>query len=94
MRRAAIVLLALLLPVLLFANVVQAYRYSRLEREIIALERRQAALIEENKRVILAVSVLTSPRRVGELATDELGLVRIDPRTIVTLDPPDAEAQR
>ncbi|TVQ26330.1 MAG: cell division protein FtsL [Spirochaetaceae bacterium] len=88
MRRSAIVALVVIVPALLFMNVLQAYRFSRLEREIVRLERRQAALIEENKRAILAISVLTSPSRVGELASEELGLVRVNPRDITTIDPP------
>lgn len=88
MRRSVFLALVVLVPVLLFMNVLQAYRHSRLEREIVALERQQATLIEENKRVILAISVLTSPARVGELATEELGLVRVTPADIITIDPP------
>jgi len=85
MRRPAIALLVILVPVLLFANVAQAFRYGRLERRIEDLESEQRALIEENKRAILAISVLTSPRRVGDLAEDELGLERIAPESVVRL---------
>jgi len=85
MRRSVVALLVLLVPVLLFANVAQAFRYGRLERRIEELESEQRALIEENKRAILAISVLTSPRRVGRLAEDELGLERITPESVVRL---------
>lgn len=88
MKRSLLVLLIVLLPVLLFANVFQAYRYSMLEREITRLERRQHELIERNKRVILAISVLTSPDRVGSLAERELGLQRLDPEDLIFLDTP------
>ncbi len=88
MRRHVIVLLILLVPVLLFANVFQAFRHGQLERRIAQLEREQIALIEENKRAILAISVLTSPRRIGELAENTLGLVRINPGAIMRIDSP------
>jgi len=85
MRRPLIVLLVLLVPVLLFANVLQAFRYGTLERRVRELEREQIALIEENKKAILAISVLTSPRRIGELAENELGLERIAPESVTRL---------
>jgi cell division protein FtsL len=88
MRRHLIVLLIMLVPVLLFANVFQAFRHGQLERRIARLEREQLVLIEENKRAILAISVLTSPRRIGQLAEDTLGLVRISPDAIMRIDAP------
>ncbi len=86
MRGPAVVALILLVPLLLFANVYQAFRHGRLERRIVELEREQLALIEENKRVILAISVLTSPRRIGELAEHELELERIRPDSVLRLE--------
>jgi hypothetical protein len=82
------VLLIIALPVLLFANVVQAFRYGMLERRVEELEREQLTLIEENKRAILAVSVLTSPRRIGALAEDVLELERISSQEITRLSTP------
>ncbi len=88
MKRPLVVLLIILVPVLLFANVVQAFRYGRLEREIASLEREQLALLEENKRAILAITVLTSPRRVGDLAEGVLDLRRISNEGIIRLETP------
>ena len=85
MRRPLIVLLVILVPALLFANVLQAFRYGTLERRVRELEHEQIALIEENKRAILAISVLTSPRRVGDLAENQLGLERIAPESVMRL---------
>jgi len=87
-KRPLVVLLIILVPVLLFANVVQAFRYGRLEREIASLEREQLALLEENKRAILAITVLTSPRRVGDLAEGVLDLRRISNEGIIRLETP------
>ncbi|MFW5742631.1 MAG: cell division protein FtsL [Spirochaetota bacterium] len=88
MKRPLVVLLIILVPVLLFANVLQAFRYGRLEREIASLEREQLALLEENKRAILAITVLTSPRRVGDLAEGVLDLRRISSEGIIRLETP------
>jgi hypothetical protein len=88
MRQTMGVLLVILVPVLLFANVAQAFRYGRLERRIVELEREQQDLIEQNKRAILAISVLTSPRRIGGLAQDTLMLERLEPDAVIRLRVP------
>ena len=80
-----VLLLIVAIPVLLFANAFQAYRYSQIEREIDRLQIEQQALIEENKRAILAISVLSSPQRIGPLAENELGLTRVDGSDIVRM---------
>lgn len=93
MQRRIIVVLIVAIPILLFANVYQAYRYTQLEREIGRLESEQLALIEENKRAILAVTVLTSPQRVGPLAVDELALRRLTGDDIIRLSGESGAAQ-
>lgn len=85
MSRRIMVLLVVLVPVLLLANAFQSYRHNQLEKEITRLEREQLALIEENKRAILAISVLSSPQRIGPLAEEELGLERVDAAQIIRM---------
>ena len=85
MSRRIVLLLIVAIPVLLFVNVFQAYRYSQIEQEIDRLRNEQQALIEENKRAILAISVLSSPQRIGPLAENELGLNRVDGSDIVRM---------
>jgi cell division protein FtsL len=89
--RRVLLLLIVAVPVLLFANALQAYRYSQLEREIGRLQDQQEVLIEENKRAILAISVLSSPQRIGPLAENELGLRRVDSAEIVRMQTGTAE---
>ena len=60
-------LLVIVLPALLLANVLQAFRYSQLEQSLRQLERQQQVLLEQNKRAILAISVLSSPERIGTI---------------------------
>ncbi|MFP4377668.1 MAG: cell division protein FtsL [Spirochaetales bacterium] len=91
MKKSLIAILIVLIPVLLFANVYQAFRYSRLEREISELAVRQRELLEENKQTILAISLLTSPERIAELAEEHLGLERLDPQRILLLQTPTGE---
>ncbi len=85
MSRRIVLLLIVAIPVLLFVNVFQAYRYSQIEQEIDRLQNEQRALIEENKRANLAISVLSSPQRIGPLAENELGLNRVDGSDIVRM---------
>jgi len=81
--RRVVLLLVVAIPVLLFANAYQAYRYSQVAREIDRLQNEQQTLIEENKRTILGISVLSSPQRIGPLAESELGLSRVDGSDII-----------
>ena len=62
---------------LLFLNVWQAYRYEQLTRSVRDLEERQREVLEENKRIIAAISILRSPLRTGRLAVERLGLERV-----------------
>ena len=84
MTRKFLVMLVVAVPVLLFANAFQAYRYSQLQNEISTLLDEQQSLIEENKRAILAISVLSSPQRIGPLA-EELGLSRVEGAEVIRM---------
>lgn len=90
------VVAAVALVALLFAAVHQSFRYHRMEREISAMEARQSALFEDNKRLIAAVSLLTSPARIVRLAEEELGMVRTpaEAERRLRLDLPPADASR
>ncbi len=76
MKRLSIVawVLILLLPVLMFANAHQAFRFDRLQRQVRQAERAQRALLESNKRAITSVSALSSPARIDRLAREVFGL--------------------
>ncbi len=78
MKRSDIVLwlVLALVPVLLFANTWQAYRYNRLSRAISAVYDEQHELVERNKRHLAGIAALRSPARIDELARNELGLVQ------------------
>ncbi len=78
MKRSDIVLwlVLALVPVLLFANTWQAYRYNRLDRAISGAFDEQHELLERNKRHLAGVAALRSPARIDELARNELDLVQ------------------
>ncbi|MFP4643074.1 MAG: cell division protein FtsL [Spirochaetales bacterium] len=78
MKRKDIVLwlVLALVPVLLFANTWQAYRYNRLDRAISGAFDEQRELVEKNKRHLAGIAALRSPARIDRLARNQLGLVQ------------------
>lgn len=80
MKRAAGTVLVVTIPLLLFLNVWQGYRYEQMKREVARLEERQRAQLEENRRLLASIAVLGSPARIEKLAREELGLQRLEPR--------------
>ena len=72
MKRLSIIawVLIVLVPVLLFANAHQAFRFDQLRREVREAESEQRALLEANKRAITSVSALSSPARIDRLARE------------------------
>jgi cell division protein FtsL len=75
-RRYIALTCIIVLPVALFLNVWQSFRYETLEREVGQLEEEQRDMIEENKRLIAGIAVLRSPARIQSLAESELELER------------------
>ncbi|MFW5710561.1 MAG: septum formation initiator family protein [Spirochaetia bacterium] len=74
MKQLIMILLAVSVPVMFFLSVHQVYRYQQLEREIAQLKDVQIELFESNKRRIANIAILSSPKRIAELARDELQL--------------------
>ena len=54
--RIFVIVCAVLVPALFVLNAIQADRYMKVQNEIKALEQKQAALVEENKRLITDIS--------------------------------------
>ncbi len=72
MKKIFAVLLTALIPILLFFVVLQTSLYASVEREIRDYDREQGRLIEENKRKISGISILSKPERIEKIATEEL----------------------
>ncbi|MCP5514638.1 MAG: hypothetical protein H7A26_04150 [Spirochaetales bacterium] len=58
-------------PVLLFLNVWQGFRYERMNAEIRNYEYEQKEWFEENKRMLAALSVYSSPARVKKIVDED-----------------------
>ncbi len=82
MRRKIVCVILLIVPVLLFINGWQAYRYYDLKKNIEELERVQYELFEDNKKAIAAIAVLNSPARIAKIA-EELGMEKAEVDRII-----------
>ena len=83
MKKLIMILLAMSVPVMFFLSVHQVYRYQQLEREIAQLKEVQIELFESNKRKIANIAILSSPKRIAELAREELELKQQEPSSDV-----------
>ncbi|MEL3911833.1 cell division protein FtsL [Treponema pedis] len=72
MKKISAVVLTMLIPLLLFAVVLQSSRYSAVEREMKDYDKEQIRIIEENKRKISGISILSKPERIERIAVEEL----------------------
>lgn len=83
MKQFIMILLAVSVPVMFFLSVYQVYQYQQLESEIAQLKEVQIELFESNKRRIANIAILSSPKRIAELASQELELEQKEPSSKV-----------
>ncbi len=72
MKKIIAIVLTLFIPLLLFLVVLQSSRYYTVEREMKDYDGEQMKIIEENKRKISGISILSKPERIEKIATEEL----------------------
>ncbi len=77
---------AILVPALFALNAMQAARYMKIQNEVKALEQKQVELVEENKRLITDISLLSSGERIGKIAEEELGMRKAESEEIVRVE--------
>ncbi|MBN1524433.1 MAG: cell division protein FtsL [Spirochaetales bacterium] len=87
MNRIVVLLLACTVPVFFFLQVLQAYQFLNLEKQVQLLEAEQKEWVEQNKKLIAGISVMSTPERIDAIAQDELGLEKIDSSEIVRVKP-------
>ena len=61
-------------------------KYKDLTKEVVELERKQEKLIEENKRIVSEISVLTNAERIEKIAVEELGMHKAEAEDIVRVE--------
>ncbi len=86
--KISLCVLAFLIPALLLAYGVQVRRYSELSREISELETKQKRLVEQNKKLISDISLLSSTDRIENMAENELGMHKAESEDIVRVEIP------
>ena len=84
--RIGICLFVLLIPFMLFMYGFQAKRYSKLKIEIKALEQKQEKLIEENKKIVNEIAILSSADRIEKMAVEELRMHKAQADDIVRVE--------
>jgi cell division protein FtsL len=85
MKKLLFYLTALSVPALLGLAAWQSARYGDLERELRRLERSQQEWVENNKRLIAGVALLSSPDRIEYIARDELGMEKKRPEEVLQI---------
>jgi cell division protein FtsL len=86
LRSPLFFLLILAFLTVFFLNTWQGFRYQELEREVQRLEQEQKGWLEENKKVIAALAVLSSPGRIRSLAEESLGLRRLQAEELIEIE--------
>ncbi len=92
-RMVVVCLLALCIPVMLILNGIQARRYTDLEKQVVELERKQSELIEQNKKLITDISLLSSSDRIEKIARDKLGMRQAESDEIVRVEMQKSEGE-
>lgn len=81
-----IILVVVAIPLLLVLYAFQTKKYTDLTKEIVELERKQEKLIEENKKLVSDISVLSSADRIEKIAVEELGMHKAVSEDIVRVE--------
>lgn len=81
-----IALFALSIPVMLALYAIQAKKYTDLTKEIVELENKQEKLIEENKKLVSDISLLSGAERIERIAVEELGMHKAEAEDIVRVE--------
>ena len=86
LKTILICFLALCIPALLVVDGIQSRHYADLKNEVNSLEKKQADLVEQNKKLITDISVLSSSDRIEKIATDELEMRPAESDEIVRVE--------
>ena len=82
-RYALLYFIVLSIPLLLGIVALQSVRYTELDRDVRRLEAAQEDWVENNKKLIAGIAVLSSSGRIEQVAVRDLGLVKIAPEDVL-----------
>ena len=84
-------LVALCIPGMLILDAVQARKYADLKQQVLDLEKKQADLVEQNKKLITDISVLSGTDRIERIAEGELGMRQAQSEEIIRVEMKDVK---
>ena len=84
--KVLVCVLAALVPLILIVYGFQTKRYSELSREVKKLEKTQEELIEQNKKLVGDISLLSSTDVIEKKAVEELGMHKAETEDIVRVE--------
>lgn len=79
-------LLALSILGLLILNAVQSKKFKEQEDSVLELEEKQSEFVEQNKKLITEIGVLSSSDRIEKVAENELGMRKAESNEIVRVE--------
>jgi len=82
----ATIILAISIPGLLALASFETKRYATLEKEVSDLEKKQYELIEENKKLVSEIGMLSSSERIEKIAISEYGMRLAESDEIVRVE--------
>ena len=82
-RYMLIYFFVLSIPVFLGFTAWQSVRYSELEKDVRRLEAVQEDWVENNKRLIAGIAILTSSARIEQIAVHDLGFSKVRPENVL-----------
>jgi|SRR5574344_806288 cell division protein FtsL len=85
-RTILVCILALCIPALLVVDGMQAKKYTELQNEVADLEKKQSDLVDENKKLITDISMLSSSDRIETIAKNELNMRQAETNEIVRVE--------
>ena len=86
LKMVLVCFMALCIPALLALDGIQAQRYAELSHEVSNLEQKQADLVEQNKKLITDMSLLSSSDRIEKVAEGELNMRQAKTDEIVRVE--------
>ena len=82
--RGLVIFLAVIsMPLFLCLTVWQSTRYQNLKKELTRLEQAQGEWVESNKRLIAEIVMLSSQKRIEDIAVNSLSLHKIRPENVL-----------
>jgi len=74
------------IPIFLGIAIWQSVQYTKLDRNVKVLEAVQEDWVESNKKLIAGIAVLSSSKRIEQIAVSDLGLIKIRPEDVLQIN--------